>query len=284
MNTGRLSLLAQQLKSEDREKYNKVIEIRSAVQSRLDYLYNEKFNTISYLRKQHSMWNLNHLKTTDKRQSLFYTVKRLDRATSMQFITKKPFQFTDDDDEELEEIIHVLPYKAVRKDAAVIRIEKHGLLTPPDSPHHQELFIPDPPLIRLHKKNQSIKGLLKRKYKLGNYQLIKSDPLLSFPVCDGLWIKAIEDTGNPKMILKLVLALPDHTTSADQRRFGFTFQKIPNYDHVKLSLVPDSLVKEALVNWIDKGVHNLPPLSKADKILREKKKIYVVYDVHLLQF
>lgn len=64
MNTGRLSLLAQQLKSEDREKYNKVIEIRSAVQSRLDYLYNEKFNIISYLRKQHSMWNLNHLKAT----------------------------------------------------------------------------------------------------------------------------------------------------------------------------------------------------------------------------
>lgn len=72
----------------------------------------------------------------------------------MQLIAKKPFRFPDDDDEELEEeIIHVLPYKAVRKDAAVIRIEKHGLLTPPDSPHHQELFIPDPPLIRLHKVN-----------------------------------------------------------------------------------------------------------------------------------
>ncbi|KAG1321594.1 hypothetical protein G6F62_010735 [Rhizopus arrhizus] len=266
----------------------------NSIQTRLDNLYN--CNTI------------NGYPTC-------YVFKRLDRATSMQFnLYRKQRQQqrtnslfihksqinnrTSDMSEDEDEILNVLPctiHKAVRKNASVIRIEKtttktnhqhkptfiHGLITPPESPFNQNVFdnqLSLPLLIHAHKKTHSLKGLVNKTFRLNQYTINKASS-----ASDGPLLTAFNTfTGESKLILKLNITLPDKTTNDQQKRFGFTFQPTKQNDHVKLSLIPDSLVKEALVNWMNsQGEHDLPPLTKADEIIRDKKKIYVVYDSNL---
>ncbi|KAI9276134.1 hypothetical protein BY458DRAFT_532906 [Sporodiniella umbellata] len=202
----------------------------------------------------------------------------LDTPTDLAQNMNRYSQYNDEDDDDLLDALPTIVHKAVRTDASIIQ-----LITPPASPHSQDSFLnPLPPLVHLQKKSPSLKGFWKRNHRLGPYELIRSDAVPLWPACDGEWINAVEEAKKPKMMLRLTLALPDDSTPNDQRRYGFTFQKIPRHDHVKLALVPDSLVKEALVHWVDQGTHTLPSLTKADKIVRSKKKIYIVYDLLLL--
>lgn len=136
--------------------------------------------------------------------------------------------------------------------------------------------------------------MVNKTFRLNQYTINKASS-----ASDGPLLTAFNTfTGESKLILKLNITLPDKTTNDQQKRFGFTFQPTKQNDHVKLSLIPDSLVKEALVNWMNsQGEHDLvskfnsilqlllillqPPLTKADEIIRDKKKIYVVYDSNL---
>lgn len=121
----------------------------------------------------------------------------------------------------------------------------------------------------------------------------------------------------------MIVSLDIHSTEK-QRRFGFTFywqnhhtlyteERPQHEDASKFALAPDSLVKEALVTWIESqnegvallvsflwflimlylGAYKLnskpfslfslkqPILSQSDEILRDGRKIYIVYDTKL---
>ncbi|GAA5795381.1 hypothetical protein HPULCUR_000737 [Helicostylum pulchrum] len=105
--------------------------------------------------------------------------------------------------------------------------------------------------------------------------------------------------GKSKLLLKLVIVSLDLRSSENQTRFGFTFwwqnhhtlvqQRDGSQDDAKFALAPDSLVKESLITWIEsrnqeiKGVALLPSLIQADEILRDGRKLYIVYDQSLFQ-
>ncbi|KAI8645288.1 hypothetical protein BD408DRAFT_382581 [Parasitella parasitica] len=175
-----------------------------------------------------------------------------------------------------------------------------------------------PHIIHVHKKaHSSIKGLLKRSYQLNQYTITKTNSITLPPPSPSfssfLLYKTYDSiTGKQKLLLKVVIASLTIKASEEQKRFGFTFM-IPHQsqqqqqqhhhhhqDDAKFALAPDSLVKEALATWINyqneqqqqqqqqqqeeemKGTPCLPSLSKADEILREGRKLYIVYDATLL--
>ncbi|KAI8993563.1 hypothetical protein BDB01DRAFT_847421 [Pilobolus umbonatus] len=141
------------------------------------------------------------------------------------------------------------------------------------------------------KKPQSLKALIKRNYYLNQYSVIKAE-YTTFSPFSGIFYKSTK-SGRVKWIMKITIVGLQSTSSEDQKRFGFTFWWSPpqpvetrQHDDAKFALAPDSLVKEALVTWIQsqnelKNTSVLPCLGKADEILRNGRKLYVVYDSDL---
>ncbi|GAA5810988.1 hypothetical protein MFLAVUS_004417 [Mucor flavus] len=154
-----------------------------------------------------------------------------------------------------------------------------------------------PHIIHVQKKtHQSLKGLLKRTYQLNQYTVNKTNST-TLPFSTGILYKT-SISGKTKLLLKLVIVSLDLQCSEKQTRFGFTFwwqnhhtlvQRDGSQDDAKFALAPDSLVKESLVTWIEsrnqeiKGVTLLPTLIQADEILRDGRKLYIVYDQSLFQ-
>ncbi|CEG66518.1 hypothetical protein RMATCC62417_03082 [Rhizopus microsporus] len=169
------------------------------------------------------------------------------------------------------------------------RNEPTDLPTPPSTPFGQDTSFPDlPPLRHIRKKTQSLKRLLKRTYRLNEYEVMKAHTIHASPFSDGLLIKAFNmSLGEPKLLLKLLMTSISHDTPEEQKRLGLTFcwpsvksnVSIDSNDQAKLSIAPDSLVKEALATWLQN--ERLPSLNKVDEILRDGRKVYLVYDVHL---
>ncbi|KAI9265421.1 hypothetical protein EDC94DRAFT_604855 [Helicostylum pulchrum] len=185
------------------------------------------------------------------------------------------------------------------------------LLTPPSTPQNifdtAEPTTNDEPLLNtlllLHivhvqkKTHSSLKGLLKRTYQLNQYTIKKTNSM-TLPFSTGILYKT-SISGKSKLLLKLVIVSLDLRSSENQTRFGFTFwwqnhhtlvqQRDGSQDDAKFALAPDSLVKESLITWIEsrnqeiKGVALLPSLIQADEILRDGRKLYIVYDQSLFQ-
>ncbi|KAL9537284.1 hypothetical protein MBANPS3_011916 [Mucor bainieri] len=171
-----------------------------------------------------------------------------------------------------------------------------------------------PHIVHVHKKtHSSLKGLLKRSYQLNQYTITKtnsitlsapSQPSPSFSLASLLLYKTHNAfTGKSKLLLKVVIVSLIATSTDAQKRFGFTFMIHHQYQHqqqqddAKFALAPDSLVKEALATWIHSQNEQhqrqsnrdastsqapfLPLLSKSDEILRDGRKLYIVYDTSL---
>ncbi|KAL7321615.1 hypothetical protein PS15m_001371 [Mucor circinelloides] len=171
-----------------------------------------------------------------------------------------------------------------------------------------------PHIIHVHKKpHSSLKGLLKRSYQLNQYTITKtnsitlsapSQPSPCFSLPSLLLYKTLNSfTGKSKLLLKVVIVSPTAQSKEEQKRFGFTFMIHHQYQHqqqqddAKFALAPDSLVKEALATWINSQNEQhqrqskrdaptsqapfLPLLSKSDEILRDGRKLYIVYDTSL---
>ncbi|GAN03533.1 hypothetical protein MAM1_0042d02988 [Mucor ambiguus] len=171
-----------------------------------------------------------------------------------------------------------------------------------------------PHIVPVHKKtHSSLKGLLTRSYQLNQYTITKtnsitlsapSQPSPSFSLSSLLLYKTHNAfTGKPKLLLKVVIVSLTAKSTEEQRRFGFTFMIHHQYQHqqqqddAKFALAPDSLVKEALATWIHSQNEQhqvqskrdastsqapfLPLLSKSDEILRDGRKLYIVYDTSL---
>jgi hypothetical protein len=88
---------------------------------------------------------------------------------------------------------------------------------------------------------------------------MKAHTIHASPFSDGLLIKAFNiPLGKPKLLLKLLMTSISHDTPDEQKRLGFTFcwpsvksnVSIDSNDQAKLSIAPDSLVKEALAIWL----------------------------------
>ncbi|KAK4521366.1 uncharacterized protein ATC70_011981 [Mucor velutinosus] len=171
-----------------------------------------------------------------------------------------------------------------------------------------------PHIIHVHKKtHSSLKGLLKRSYQLNQYTITKtnsitlsapsqSSPSFTLPLLL-LYKTHNAFTGKAKLLLKMVITSLTAKSTEVQKRFGFTFMIHHQYQHqhqqddAKFALAPDSLVKEALATWINSQNEEhqrqsrrdastsqapfLPLLSKSDEILRDGRKLYVVYDTSL---
>ncbi|KAF1800164.1 hypothetical protein V8B55DRAFT_1161390 [Mucor lusitanicus] len=172
-----------------------------------------------------------------------------------------------------------------------------------------------PHIIHVHKKtHSSLKGLLKRSYQLNQYTITKtnsitlpapSQPSPCFSLPSLLLYKTHNAfTGKAKLLLKVVIVSLTAKSTDAQKRFGFTFMIHHQYQHqqqqddAKFALAPDSLVKEALATWIHsqneqhqrqgkrdasalQAAPFLPLLSKSDEILRDGRKLYIVYDTSL---
>ncbi|KAI8889902.1 hypothetical protein K501DRAFT_328710 [Backusella circina FSU 941] len=176
-----------------------------------------------------------------------------------------------------------------------------GLLTPPHSPQgHQPQVIKlddndntnfmDLPVIHVQKKaHQSLKGFITRSYQLNHLTVTRTSTSSNF-------YKAIDNKNHSsiKYLLKALIRSLGPNEPEQQRRFGFSFvwQKPQleesisrQHDDAKFAIAPDSLVKEALMTWItflNEGEEGFVPcLLKADNILRDGRKLYVVYDSHL---
>lgn len=88
---------------------------------------------------------------------------------------------------------------------------------------------------------------------------------ITLPFSTGILYKTCNSiNGKQKLLLKLVIISLDVSSSEKQRRFGFTFwwqnhsvlihsnsEDNRQQDDAKFALAPDSLVKEALVTWIE---------------------------------
>ncbi|KAI8359789.1 hypothetical protein BD560DRAFT_334809 [Blakeslea trispora] len=276
---------------EDRERYTKIIEMSKAIQRKLEFLQD----------KRPQLWKENRDITWS---GSFYTKKiqhhaihsgQLDKSKST-----RPSSISSDDEEEIysTSVIHV----AVRRNASLFKInqlkdntpsncplsstQRKDYLTPPNSPPVQEELVL-PQMIHIHKRSrQSFKGLLRREYQLNQYSISKTNSI-PFTI-DGTIFKTVHiGTGEPKLLLKLVIVSLDSQTPECQRRYGFTFwwqkqEQERHQEQAKLVFAPDSLVQEALCIWIEtqnrKLTTQMPSLKKADEILRDGRKLYIVYD------
>ncbi|KAG2212633.1 hypothetical protein INT47_000609 [Mucor saturninus] len=249
--------------------------------------------------------------TPNRKQTITTTKRRISFAP-------EDIVSSDDDDEEIVSVsdIHV----AVRRDASLFKIEKvpskeespvalealhpldehallnenkdnlgvtAGLLTPPYSPQFDinTAEISSEPLILLPH--------IIHVQKLNQYTIIKANAITLQNV-SGLLYKTFNSfNGNAVLLLKIVIVSLDSQCSENQRRYGFTFWWQNNHtflqqndDDAKFALAPDSLVREALITWTEsqneqfKGAL-LPSLSESDEILRDGRKIYIVYNASL---
>ncbi|RCI00972.1 hypothetical protein CU098_008632 [Rhizopus stolonifer] len=312
--------LVQELKSvKDRERYIKVIEMSKVIQSKIECLQEEKPSRPSFKKNPtcHTYRMIDRATSLQFQTDSAYNSRRpsvdtvlvdliKEKSQVVYTIKQRPLQrksitISLEDDSSDEEVlptstIHV----AVRKNASLFKLEKdnntknttiqQNIITPPDSPQ-ADTSLNLPPIIHVHKRpRSSLKGLLKRTFQLNQYTVTKTN---SIPFsASGLLLKTINpSTKQPKLLLKLVIVFLDSRSPEEQRRFGFTFwwQKVPlqqnQQDDAKFALAPDSLVKEALDTWINTQnrelIHHVPDLKKADELLRDGRKIYLVYDTHL---
>ncbi|KAI7892793.1 uncharacterized protein EV154DRAFT_385256, partial [Mucor mucedo] len=315
--------LASSLQSEkDREKYIKVIEMSKVIQSKLEALQDTQLLTCELdSPSRYHTYNGHSYRVIDRVTSLqFQTnssyIRRPSADTILVDVCSKEYEknVVDDDDEEIVSVsdIHV----AVRRDASLFKIEKvpskeespdnlgvtAGLLTPPHSPQFDintaeissEPLILLPHIIHVQKKtHQSLKGLLKRSYQLNQYTIIKANAITLQNVSGLLYKTSNSFNGNAVLLLKIVIVSLDSQCSENQRRYGFTFWWQNNHtflqqndDDAKFALAPDSLVREALITWIESQNEQfkgslLPSLSESDEILRDGRKIYIVYNASL---
>ncbi|KAI8890327.1 hypothetical protein K501DRAFT_266240 [Backusella circina FSU 941] len=193
----------------------------------------------------------------------------------------------------------------------VLTTASAGIMTPPESPECQynklggdstesATYEMDNELCFIHvqkRAHRSIKSFITGTYQLNYLTVTKvSSSVSPYP---GLHCAIDNTTRKSKLLLKIIIVSLNDGASEEQRRFGFTFrwhksvssrnqeQRFKLQDDAKFAIAPDSLVKESLVTWI--GSQNqaqgegmqLPSLPKADSIMRDGKKIYVVYDPSL---